>query len=123
METIHGSSFSGNHREPGTTRLSVSAVAELLGMRQQELAEFAGVHVETLRDHPESVRLQSVLRDLVRLISVATTVEPNLQRSVGLVKESAISAFGGKTLMQLVEVGRTDDAIAYLESVGSGYLG
>ncbi len=123
METIQSNSFAGNFREPGTTRLSVSAVANLFGMNQQELAEFTGVHVDTLHSHPESAQLQSSLRELIRLISVAATVEPNLQRSACLIKGASIATFGGKTLMQLAGAGRTDDAIAYLESISSGALG
>lgn len=123
METIQSNSFSGNYREPGTTRLSVSAVADLFGMSQHELAEFAGIHVDTLHSHPESAQLQSALRELIRLISVAATVDQNLQRSASLIKGASIATFGGKTLMQLAGAGRTDDAIGYLESIRSGALG
>lgn len=123
MNTIESSSFTADYLEPGTTRLSASAVAKLFAMGQQELAEFAGVHIYALLPHAESEKLQGTLRELMRLVSVATKVEPDLQRSVGLIKGASISALGGKTLMQLAGSGRMDDAIGYLESISSGYLG
>ena len=39
-------------REPGTSRLSASGIADMLGLQQQELAVLAGVHRNTLRTHP-----------------------------------------------------------------------
>lgn len=57
-------------REPGTSRLSAPGIASILGVQQQDLAELAGVHRNTLT-HPESPRLQSALRDLMRVLSAA----------------------------------------------------
>lgn len=120
---MESSSLTEDYLEPGTTRLSASAVAKLFAMGQQELAEFAGVHIDTLLPHAESEKLQGTLRELMRLVSVATKVDPDLQRSVGLIKGASISELGGKTLMQLAGAGRMEDAIGYLESISSGYLG
>lgn len=58
-----------------------------------------------------------------RLLSAANEVQPDLDRAVFLIKNEPIPALGHKTLMQLVQAGHTDDAIAYLESIGSGYVG
>ncbi|WP_419341320.1 DNA-binding protein [Achromobacter sp. PD1] len=123
MNITESSSFTEDFLEPGTTRLSASAVAKLFDMRPQDLAEFAGVQIVTPLPLPESEKLQGVLRELMRLVSLATRVEPDLQRSVGLIKGASISALGGKTLMQLAGAGRMDDAVGYLESIRSGYLG
>ena len=110
-------------REPGTSRFSASRIASILGLQQQELAELAGVHRNTLRIHPESPRLQSVLRDLMRVLSAATAMEPDPQRAIFLIKNEPIPAFRHKTLLQLVQEGRAEDAIDYLESVGAGFVG
>jgi hypothetical protein len=117
------SSFTEGFREPGTTRLSATAIADLLDMQLQELADFSGVQADTLRAYPESAQLQSALRVLMRLISVARRVEPDLKRSVSLIKEAPISVFGGMTLLQLARAGRTDDAVVYLDSISTGYVG
>lgn len=110
-------------REPGTSRFSVSGIANILGLQQQELAELAGVHRNTLRIHPESPRLQSVLRDLMRVLSAATAMEPDPQRAIFLIKNEPIPTFRHKTLLQLVQEGRAEDAIDYLESVSAGFVG
>ena len=83
----------------------------------------AGVHRNTLRTHPESPRLQSVLRDLVRVLSAAMAIQPDLQRAIFLIKNEPIPAFRHKTLLQLIQEGRTEDAIGYLESISSGFVG
>jgi sporulation protein YlmC with PRC-barrel domain len=110
-------------REPGTSRFSASGVADILGLQQQDLAELAGVHRNTLRTHPESPRLQSALRDLMRVLSAAAAVQPDPQRAIFLVKNEPIPAFRHKTLLQLVQEGRTEDAIGYLESISAGFVG
>lgn len=110
-------------REPGTSRFSASGVADILDLQQQDLATLAGVHRNTLRNHPESPRLQSALRDLIRVLSAATAVQADPQRAVFLIKNEPIAAFRHKTLLQLVQEGRTDDAVAYLESISAGFVG
>ncbi|NEL43102.1 MAG: DNA-binding protein, partial [Xanthomonas perforans] len=50
-------------RVPDRTILSPSAMAGLLDLSQQELAELAGVHRNSLRVHPESPRVQDLLRN------------------------------------------------------------
>jgi hypothetical protein len=110
-------------RERGSSRLSAEGMALTLDMQQQELAHLAGVHRNTLRTHPKSPKVQGTLRDLSRLLSAAHEVQPDMERAVFLIKNQPIPAFGHKTLLQLVQVGRTDDAIAYLESISAGYVG
>lgn len=110
-------------REPGTSYFSASSVADILGLQQQDLAELAGVHRNTVRTHPESPRLQSALRDLMRIVSAATELQPDPQRAIFLIKNEPIPAFRHKTLLQLAREGRTEDAIGYLESVGAGFVG
>lgn len=110
-------------RVPGSSHYCATSIARSLDMQHQELADLAKVHRNTLRTHPESPKLQSALRDLMRLLSAAQELQPDLQRAVFLIKNEPIPAFSHKTLMQLVEVGRTDDAIGYLESVSAGFVG
>lgn len=110
-------------REAGTSRFSASNIADILGLQQQDLAALAGVHRNTLRSHPESPRLQAALRDLMRVLSAATAVQPDTERAFFMVKNTPIPAFRHKTLLQLVQDGRADDAVDYLESIGSGFNG
>ncbi len=110
-------------REVGTSRFSAANVADVLGLQHQDLAALAGVHRNTLRTHPESPRLQSALRDLVRVLSAATAVQPDTARAFFMVKNEPIPAFRHKTLLQLVQEGRTEDAVDYLESISAGFTG
>ncbi len=110
-------------REPGTSRFSASGIASVLGLPQQDLASLAGVHRNTLRTHPESPRLQATLRDLMRVLSAVSALQPDPQRAIFLIKNEPIPAFHHKTLLQLVQEGRTEDAIGYLESVSAGFVG
>lgn len=110
-------------REPGTSRLSATSIANALGLPYQDLAALAGVHRNTLRTHPESPRLQAALRDLMRVVSAATAVRPDTARAFFMIKNEPIAAFRHKTLLQLVQDGRTDDAIDYLESISVGFTG
>ena len=110
-------------REAGTSRLSATNIADALEMQYQDLAALAGVHRNTLRTHPESPRLQAALRDLMRVLSAATAVQPDTARAVFMVKNEPIPAFRHKTLLQLVQEGLTEDAIDYLESISAGFTG
>ena len=110
-------------REAGTSHLSAMNVAQVLGLQYQDLAELAKVHRNTLRTHPESPRLQSALRDVMRVLSAAVAVQPDQQRAIFLIKNEPIPAFRHKTLLQLVQEGRTEDAISYLESISAGFVG
>ena len=110
-------------REAGTSRFSATSVADALGLQYQDLATLAGVHRTTLRTHPESPRLQAALRDLMRVLSAATAIQPDTARAFFMVKNEPIPVFRHKTLLQLVQEGRTDDAIDYLESISAGFTG
>ncbi|WP_420224125.1 DNA-binding protein [Pigmentiphaga litoralis] len=110
-------------REPGTSRFSATSVANVLDMPHQELAALAGVHRNTLRTHPESPKLQLALRDLMRLLSAAAELQNDTERAIFLIKNEPIPAFRHKTLLQLVQEGRVEDAIAYLDSISAGFSG
>src|SRR3546814_795556 len=110
-------------REAGTSRLSAINLANVLGLQQQDLATLAGVHRNTVRTHPESPKLQAVLRDVMRVLSAAVAVQPDFERALFLVKNQPIPAFRHKTILQVVQDGRTEDAIDYLESISSAFVG
>ena len=95
----------------------------MLEMQPQDLASLAGVHRNTLRFHPESPRLQAALRDFVRLLSAASEIQPDWQRVAFFIKNEPIAEFDYKTLLRVAQEARTDDAVAYLKSVASGFVG
>jgi len=109
--------------QPGTSDLSATGVAELFGLQLQDLAALASIHRNTVRTHPNTPRLQAVLRDLMRVLSATSVVQPDRDRALFLIKNAPIPAFRHKTILQLVAEGRTDDAVDYLDSVGTGFVG
>jgi hypothetical protein len=123
MSTIAFSDVLDSAREAGTSRLSAANLANILGLQQQDLATLAGVHRNTLRTHPESPKLQATLRDLVRVLSAAAAVQPDFERALFLIKNQPIPTFRHKTILQLLQDGRTEDAIDYLESISAGFVG
>ncbi|PPT76647.1 DNA-binding protein [Xanthomonas arboricola] len=110
-------------RVPDRTILSPTAMAGLLDLSQQELAELAGVHRNSLRVHPESPRVQDLLRNLSRLLVAMTQVQPDERQVVFHLKNTPIPAFEFATLLEVVKQGRTDDALTYLRTVASGAAG
>lgn len=110
-------------REPGTSDLSATRIAELFGLQLQYLATIASVHHGTVQTHPESPKLQDTLRDLVRVLSAAALVQPNREQAISLIGNVPIPAFRDKTVLQMVAEGRVEDAIDYLESIRSGAVG
>lgn len=109
--------------QPGTSDLSATGVAELFGLQLQDLAALAAVHRNTIRTHPNTPRLQAVLRDLMRVLSAASLVRPDKDSALFLIKNAPIPAFRHKAILQLVAEGRTDDAVGYLDSLGSSFVG
>jgi hypothetical protein len=95
----------------------------LLELQEQELARLAGVHRNTMRLHPESLRVQATLNDLLQLLSEVVALQPDLQHAVFFIKNEPIAAFAHKSLLQVVAEGRAVDATAYLESIASGFVG
>ena len=110
-------------REPHTPNLSPSRFAERLHLQMQDLAAMAGVHRNTLQSNPDSARVQAGLRNLARVYAAALQIQPDETRAVFFLSNTPIPTFKFKTALQLVQEGRTDDVIAYLDSIASGFVG
>ncbi|WP_181258976.1 DNA-binding protein [Nitrosospira multiformis] len=106
-----------------STSMIGQRVAEALSLPLQELATTAGVHRNTIRSHPESPKLQHYLREMLRVMSAASASQSDFNRVLFWFKNVPISSFNHKTALQLIAEGRTDDIVAYLESIQSGYVG
>ena len=62
-------------------------------------------------------------RALASVLAAALQVQPDQQLAEEFVRNEPIAAFGGKTLLNLTEEGRAKDAIDYIESIASGFVG
>lgn len=115
--------FAERFREPDSPFLSPTRVGEFFGFRVQELAERARVHRNTPTARPQAPQLQQYLQDMVRVLAVATEMTGDAERAAFLLRNEPLRAFGYKTADTLVQEGRTDALVAYLESLAGGAAG
>jgi Protein of unknown function (DUF2384) len=66
--------------------------------------------------------LEVDVRDKDRIMSAAEAVSGDHDKAVWWLCQP-LAAFAGKTALELVAEGRTDDVIGYLQSCESGYVG
>ena len=115
--------FVERFREPNTPYLSPTRVGDIFGFRVQELAERARVHRNTPTARPQTPQLQKYLQEMVRALAVATEMTGDADRAAFLLRNEPLRAFGYKTADALVQEGRVEDVIAYLESLAGGAAG
>jgi hypothetical protein len=110
-------------REPNTPYLSPVRIGDFFGLQVQELAERAHVHRNTLKARPQAPQLQKYLQGMVRALAAATEMTGDEKRAAFLLRNEPLRAFGYKTADALVQEGRVDAVIAYLESFAGGAAG
>ena len=115
--------FIERFREPDTPFLSPVRVGEFFGFRVQELAERARVHRNTPTARPHTPQLQKYLQDMLRVLTVATEMTGDPDQAAFLLRNEPLKAFGYKTADTLIQEGRADAVIVYLESLAGGAAG
>lgn len=123
MNAVLNSPLTERFREPNTPFLSPGRVGTLFGLRVQDLAERAHVHRNTPTARPQAPQLQKYLQDMLRVLAAASAMTGDESRAVFLLRNEPLSAFGYKTADTLVQEGRADAVIAYLESLSGGAAG
>lgn len=123
MSTALQHPFVEQFREPNTPYLSPIRIGNMFGFQVQELAERAHVHRNTPSARPQAPQLQKYLQDMVRVLAVAAEMTGDKKRAAFLLRNEPLRAFGYKTADTLVQEGRVDDVVAYLESFVGGAAG
>lgn len=123
MSAVRQEPFVERFREPNTPFLSPSKVGDFFGFRVQELAERAHVHRNTPTARLQAPQLQKYLQDLVRVLAVATEMTGDPERAAFLLRNEPLRSFGYKTADALIQEGRVEAVIAYLESLAGGAAG
>lgn len=123
MNTILQEPFVERFREANTPFLSPAKVGDFFGFRVQELAERAHVHRNTPTMRPHTPQLQKCLQDMVRVLAVATEMTGDPDRAAFLLRNEPLRVFGYKTADALIQEGRADAVVAYLESLAGGAAG
>ncbi|MDF1482824.1 antitoxin Xre/MbcA/ParS toxin-binding domain-containing protein [Extensimonas sp. H3M7-6] len=123
MSTVLQQPFAEQFREPDTPYLSPARIGDFFGFKVQELAERAHVHRNTPTARPQAPQLQKYLQDMVRVLAAATEMTGDEKRAAFLLRNEPLRAFGYKTADALIQDGRADTLIAYLESLAGGAAG
>jgi hypothetical protein len=106
--------------ENGSPFLSARRVAEQLGVTLSELAKLAGVARNTLTAKSSARKVDNALSPIVRIIAMAGEMAGDESRAVIWFKHQPIPGWAGKTAFDLVNDGKADRVLAYLEAVRSG---
>lgn len=117
------SGFLDSIREPGTPHMSPTRFAEATGLSVQALAAMAGVHRNTLSQHPELGRVQQRLREMVRVISAAAELTGDLDKALYWFLNEPIADYRHKTAAELVSEGQFAAVLGYLEDLRVGATG
>ena len=123
MSAVLQAPLAERFREPDTPYLSPARVGDFFGFRVQELAERAHVHRNTPTARPQAPQLQKFLQDMLRVLAAATEMTGDAQRAAFLLRNEPLRAFDYKTADALVQEGRTEAVIAYLQSLTGGAAG
>ena len=67
--------------------------------------------------------LQRYLRDSVRVIRAATDLAGSCNTALRWFTDHSLAAFGGRTPLELVGAGRTDDVVRYISMLEAGAAG
>ena len=123
MSAVVHDPFAEQFRDAESAFLSPAKVSEAFGLRVQELAEGAHVHRNTPTARPYAPQLQRYLKDMVRVLAVASDMTGDVERAVFLLRNEPLRVFDYRTAEQLVQDGRADDVVAYLRSLAAGAAG
>ncbi len=117
------SRFMDSIQEPRKPYISPARFAKAAGVSIQALAALAGVHRNTVSQHPESGRLQERLRDMVKAIVAAAAVTGDLEKAIYWFRNEPIADYRHKTAAELIAEGHLDAVLTYLEDLRHGASG
>jgi hypothetical protein len=125
MQPVSGlvSGFMDSIQEPRQPYISPARFAKVVGVSIQALAVLAGVHRNTVTQHPDSGRLQDRLRDMAKAILAAAALTGDLEQAIYWFRNEPIADYRQKTAAELVGEGQLDAVLAYLDDLRRGATG
>jgi uncharacterized protein (DUF2384 family) len=115
--------FADEFRAPGQSVIEPVRFAAALNLQMQELAQLAHVHRATVSEAPTNARLQTFMREALRVLSAAVDVARDRERAIYWYRNSPIPEFQHRTAEQLVADQKTEAVLSYLASISSGSSG
>lgn len=116
------SGFVQSLQEPRTPYISPKRLSAALGVQVASLASLTGVHRNTLRN-PASERVQSKLREMVKVITAAAALTGDLSKAIYWFRNEPISDYDQKTPAELVAEGHVEAVLSYLRDLENGARG
>jgi uncharacterized protein (DUF2384 family) len=116
------SGFVQSLQEPRTPYISPKRLSAALGVQVASLADLTGVHRNTLRN-PSSERVQSKLREMVKVITAAAALTGDLSKAIYWFRNEPISDYDQKTPAELVAEGHVEAVLSYLRDLENGARG
>lgn len=116
------SGFVQSLQEPRTPYISPKRLSAALGVQVANLADLTGVHRNTLRN-PSSERVQSKLREMVKVITAAAALTSDLSKAIYWFRNEPISDYDQKTAAELVAEGHVEAVLSYLRDLENGARG
>ncbi len=116
------SGFVDSLQEPRTPYISPQRLSKALGVKVASLAEFTGVHRNTLRN-PSSERLQGRMREMVKVIAAATELTGDIDKAIYWYRNEPIAGYSHRTAAELVSEGHAEAVLAFLRDLENGARG
>lgn len=110
-------------KEVNRVMFSPERFLKVFSMDQQTLALRAHVHRNTVRNAPESEKVQAYIRDSVKVLRAVTDMGTDVTNAIFWFKNEPLSTFNYKTAEEVVSEGKTEQLIAFLQSWGAGAQG
>ena len=110
-------------REPDDVIIAPFRFIQMLGLKQQELADLARVHRTTVSEAPSNTKLQHFMRESLRVISAVRAINGDLRSAIFWYRNTPIPEFDHRTAESLVVEGKTEAVVRYLDSISSGSTG
>lgn len=95
-------------------------LADRLSLPLTRLSKLAHVNRNALTAAPNSPAVQDKLGEIARIISKASELTEDEGASIIWFKYQTIPGFGGKTAAQLVEEGKADAVLWYIDTIDDG---
>ncbi len=61
--------------------------------------------------------------DIARVLQVLLELGNDARKSLNIITDAPIRPFDGRTALEMVEAGRTEDVVGYLRSFSTGWVG
>ena len=113
-------SFAEEFQAPGQLVIQPERFAAAMHLQLRELARLAHVHKATVLEAPGNLRLQTYMREALKVISAALNVTQGTDRAIYWFRNAPIPQFGHQTPEQLVAAHHTDAVLSYLNSIAGG---